>query len=161
MAAGLVIPKGSLIPGIAEVTRKVDSNVTAANFDLVNVQSAQLEIADATEMIAGYINDDRSSITSSSEDVEIVVTPFTQVVMDNDNTGATFASTHAEGSYVFDITGGTGAQIVDTNTAATRYNAGSAQLLCLEYNPQNIRDDLDDDTSVGLFMILEAQFGLL
>lgn len=153
-----MIPKGSLVPGLAEVAREYDSNVTSAQFDLVNVQSGQMEIADTGETIAGY-NNDKTAVTSSSENVQIVVTPFMQVVMDNDNTGTTFASTH-EGS-VFDITGGTGAQIVDTSTVLAGSTVGqSGQLICLEYNPQNVMDSLDSDTSVGLFMIREAQFGL-
>lgn len=158
MAAGLVIPKGSLIPGLAEVAHEWDSNVTGAQFDLVNIQNSQVEIADTGEVIAGY-NNEKTAITNASTNVQVVITPFMQVVMDNDNTGTTFASTH-EGE-LFDITGGTGAQIVDTSTAgAPEAGGASGQLICLEYNPQNVRDDLDTDTSVGLYMIREAQFGL-
>jgi hypothetical protein len=156
MSAGLVIPKGSLISGLSEILLTVDSNVTGEANDLVNIQNGQIEIADPGERIAGYVAQS-DSITSSSSDVPVNITPFMQVVMDNDNTGTTFVSTHVGEN--FDITGGTGAQIVDTSTVQGSEGTGtSGQLVCLEYNPQNVRDDLDSDTSVGLFMIREHQF---
>jgi hypothetical protein len=156
MSAGLIIPKGSLISGISDILLLADSNVTGEANDLVNVQNGELEIVDPGERIAGYVSHS-DAIDSDSSDVPVNITPFMQVVMDNDNTGTTFASTHV-GEY-FDITGGTGAQIVDTSTVTAPEGTGnSGQLVCLEYNPQNVRDDLDSDTSVGLFMIREQQF---
>lgn len=154
MAAGLIIPKGSLIPGLSETALAFDSNVTSAQFDLVNIQSGQVEIADAGERIAGY-NNQKTAVTSASSDVEVVMVPFLVVIMDNDNDGTTFAATHVGDA--FDITGGTGAQIVDTSTTTgLEATANSAQLACLEYNPQGV--GYDDDTSVGKFMVREFQF---
>lgn len=155
MAAGLVIPQGSLY-NIADTEIEVDSNVTGAASDLVNVQSAQLEIADAGEAIAGVLLE---AVTSASTSASVNITPYLTVVMDNDNDSATFASTDGKGSSLFDITGGTGAQIIDTDSRDASYDmAGTGQMLCIEYNPQGIRSDLDSDTSVGLFMINEHQF---
>lgn len=157
--AQLIIPQGSLFTGLAPVMRNFDSNVTAQQYDLVNIQSAQIEIADPGEKIAGYINQ-KGSFTSASASVEVDITPFMTVVMDNDNIGTTFAATHV--GTVFDTIGGTGAQLVDTSTTAAGVTGGTSggQLLCLAYNPQGIRDSLDSDTSVGLFMIKETQFGI-
>lgn len=157
--AQLIIPQGTLFAGLASVLRNFDSNVTLTQYDLVNVQSAQLEVVDAGEKIAGYINQD-GSFTSSSTSVEVDITPFMTVVMDNDNDSTTFAATHV--GTVFDTIGGTGAQLVDTSSTAAGVTGGTSggQLLCLAYNPQGVRDDLDTDTSVGLFLIKEAQFGL-
>lgn len=157
--AQLIIPQGTLFAGLASVLRNFDSNVTLQQYDLVNVQAGQLEVVDAGEKIAGYINQD-GSFTSSSTSVEVDITPFMTVVMDNDNDSATFAATHV--GTVFDTIGGTGAQLVDTSSTAAGVTGGTSagQLLCLAYNPQGVRDDLDSDTSVGLFLIKEAQFGL-
>lgn len=48
----------------------------------------------------------------------------------------------------FDLTGGTGAQLVDGSTAAT-----AAQMLCLEYNPQI--DPVSTDVTYGVFTVAE------
>lgn len=155
MAAGLVIPRGSKLASIPKQILRFDSNATLAKNDLVNVESGQLEVAGAGDFLAGYV---MQAATSSSSDVPVDVTPLQLVVMDNDNTGTTFAATHV-GNY-FDITGGTGVQIVDTSTAGATYTALAGQLICLEYNPQGVRSDLDSDTSVGLFIMnpKERQF---
>lgn len=164
MAAGLVIPQGSLFTGLSEVIKLFDSNVTGEQFDLVNIQNGQIEIADTGERIAGYINQ-KTAITSDSTDVEVNITPFMTVVMDSDETGDTLAQ-DLVGEY-FDITGGTGAQIVDISaTTAPETTSGSGQLVLLDqndgthWNAGEIRDDLEDDTSVGRYLIREAQFGL-
>lgn len=164
MAAGLVIPQGTLFAGLSEVMLEFDSNVTAEENDLVNIQNGQIEIADAGERIAGYVAQD-AAVTSSSENVPVNITPFMTVVMDSDETGDALAQ-DLVGEYV-DITGGTGAQIVDiSESTAPETTSGSGQLVILKQNDGDnwdagaIRDDLSGDTSVGLFMIREAQFGL-
>ncbi len=157
--AQLIIPQGSLFTGLAPVMRNFDSNVTLQQYDLVNVQAGQLEIVDAGEKIAGYINQ-KGSFTSSSTSVEVNITPFMVIVIDNDNDSATFAATDV--GKVADTVGGTGAQQVDTSSLAAGVTGGTSggQLLILGYNPQDIRDNLDTDTSVALAMIKEAQFGI-
>lgn len=150
MAAGLVRPLGSLFV-TADVIQEYDSNVTGAETDLVNVQDSQIEIADAGEHIIGVLMED---VTSASTNAQVNVTPGLQVIMDNDNDSATFAATDV-GEF-FDITGGTGAQIVNTDSKAAAQTTGSSgQLVCLEYNPQGF--GYDADTSVGRYMIKEHQ----
>ena len=78
--------------------------------------------------------------------------PGMQVIMDNDNTGTTFAATHVGGR--FDITGTTGAQVVDTSTVA-QDGTDAGQLFCIGYNPKGF--GLDSDTSIGLYEIAEIQ----
>jgi len=78
--------------------------------------------------------------------------PGMVVMMDNDNTGTTFAATHIGGR--FDTAGGTGAQVVDTSTVAQDVT-DSGQLFCIAYNPQGY--GFDGDTSIGLFEIAEIQ----
>lgn len=77
----------------------------------------------------------------------VYVEPDLIFVVDNDNDSTTFAATHV-GTY-FDLTGATGAQLVDTSTTT----ANGAQLLAVEYNPKI--QGLDSDTSQGLFVIAE------
>lgn len=152
MAAGLVIGRGSGL-GFSDYIREFDSNATLAASDLVNLESGQLEVASTGDWIGGQVLE---AATSSSTGVQVNVTRGLRVVMDNDNVGTTFAATH-EGQR-FDITGATGAQLVDTSTADATYTGPGGQLVCLEYNPQFVRGDLDTDTSVGLFMIYDSQF---
>jgi len=156
MAAGLVIVRGSLIT-VADILRPFDSNATLSANDLVNIKSGQLELAATGERIGGIIV---RAATSASTAVQVNVTPFQTVVMDNDNISTTFAVTDVYSSF-FDITGATAAQIVDTSTvgvSATTTVSGS--LFCIAYNPQGIRDDLNTDLSVGTYMIRETQNSL-
>lgn len=78
--------------------------------------------------------------------------PGMVVMMDNDNVGTTFADSHIGGR--FDITGTTGAQVVDTSTVA-QDGTDSGQLFCIGFNPQG--QGFDSDTSIGLFEIAEIQ----
>lgn len=152
MAAGDITVYGSAIP-VSDSSIYVDSNVTLAKDDLVNVQAGQLEVADAGEKIAGVVKTDA---TSSSELVEVDANPFIEIVMDSDDSGILATDVY---SSLFDITGGTGAQIVDTSTRdAIADGAGTGQLICSGRNPQGVRPDLDSDTSYGLFRVHEHQF---
>lgn len=163
MAAGLVIPQGSLFSGLAEVIKAFDSNVTLAQYDLVNVQNGQLEVTDAGETIAGYVVQ-KAAVSSSSTGVQVNITPFMQVIMDSDETNDNLAQ-DLIGEY-FNTTGGTGAQIVDIDSTTVGENpATSAQLCLLDQNDTThwdagqVRDSLRGDTSVGRYLIVEAQFG--
>ena len=82
-----------------------------------------------------------------TEKCRVIVDPTMRYLVDNDNVSTTFAATHVGTS--FDLTGATGAQLVDTDTT----DANSGQLRCLEYNPQI--DPVKDDTSFGIFVIQE------
>ena len=78
--------------------------------------------------------------------------PGMVVMMDNDNVSTTFASSHVGAR--FDITGTSGAQLVDTSTAA-QDGTDAGQLFCIEFNPKGY--GFDSDTSIGLFEIAEIQ----
>lgn len=163
MAAGLVIPKGCWLTGLAPILDNFDSNATLAQFDLCNVQNGQLEVADAGETIAGHINQ-KTAVTSSSTSVEVDVTPFNLYVLDSDETNDSLAQDLI--GELFNITGGTGAQIVDIDaTTAAENPATSSQVQLLKQNDTthwdagDVRDDLASDTSVGLYVVVEYQFG--
>lgn len=68
-------------------------------------------------------------------------------LIDGDNVGTTLAVTH-EGTY-FDLTGNTGAQLVDTSTTS----ATAGQLVLIKFNP-GIRGT---DSSWGVYRIAENQ----
>lgn len=154
MAAGTIIVRGSEF-GFSDHVREFDSNATLTAGDLVNVQAGQLELADGdtSEVIAGVVLE---STTNAGTGVPVNITPGLRVVMDNNNVINTFAADDIGTRY--NVTGATGAQIVNTQSQDTSYTAPSHQLLTLEYNPQGVRSDLDSDTSIGLFMIAKHQF---
>lgn len=162
MAAGDVIPRGSLY-GLPNVVAEYDSNAVLAQFDLCNLQNGQIEVADAGETILGYVLQ-KTAVAATSSNVQVAIEPFATVVMDSDETGDTLAQDLVGES--FDITGGTGAQIVDiSETTAGENPAVSAQLTLLQQNDgshwdaSEVRDDFADDTSIGWYLIREAQFG--
>lgn len=163
--AQLIIPTGSIFPGLPDVNKKFDSNATTQQFDLVSIQpvsttSAEISVAAASELIAGVVNS-KGSFTSASTGVEVNITPFLTIVMDNDNISTTFNPAHVGAS--FNIIGGTGAQLVDTSTVVTSMAiaAPTVPLRCIQYNPQGVRDDINTDLSVGRFMIIQPQFGAI
>jgi|SRR5688572_19055341 len=88
--------------------------------------------------------------TTGTVKAKICVDPEMRYLLDNDNVGTTFAATHVLD--YFDLTGATGAQLVDTSTTSDT----TGQLLCLEYNPQI--SPVETDTSVGIFKIREHAF---
>lgn len=147
------IPVGSLY-GFSQTVHQFDSNATLTDGDLVTVQSGQLELAEGAELIAGVIMQDA---TSASTGVDVNITPGQEVIMDNNNDVLTFAATDIGNR--FNITGATGAQVVNTQSReAGTVTTPSNQLLTVAYNPQGYRQDLDSDTSIGLFRIAKTQF---
>lgn len=79
--------------------------------------------------------------------------PNGEYLLQNDNVGTTFAASHV-GQY-FDLTGATGAQLVDTSTASQT----TGQLLCLSYNPGI--DPVGSNTAYGTFKVAEHAFSPL
>lgn len=133
-------------------TMKVEAGETINEHDFVNfVADGQVEAADTGDPIFGVALED----ASSGDDFLIMkIEPGMRFLMDNDNTGTTFASTHVGAR--FDITGNTGEMIVDTSTADQAGDATDhGQLFCLEYNPQGY--GYDSDTSIGIFQVAEIQ----
>lgn len=155
--AQLIIPQGTLFTGLGSVCKRFDSNDTSQQFDLVNIQSAKIKVAGASQIIAGFLNQE-TAITNASTNCEINITPFMTIVMANNNSGAPFAATDVGNA--FDITGGTGAQVIATSTRVTSMTIGAptVAMRCIKYNPQGIRDDLNTNLTIGLFVIMEAQF---
>lgn len=140
-----IIPKGSFY-GFDKKYMKFDSGATLTAGDLVSLSSGELILATGSTPILGIVQEDA---TSSSTGVTVDVTPYQVVIMDNDNTGTTFAATHV--GTLFDITGTTGAQVVDTSSTGS-----GDQLTCIEYNPQD--EGLDSDVSIGKFVIVNQLF---
>lgn len=132
--------------------RSGTSGAAIAVKDLVNfLTDGQLEPATTGDPIAGVaIN----AATGSGTTVYFVTGNRLKVLMDNDNTGTTFASTHVGAR--FDMIGATGAQVVDTSTVAQAGDGtDTGQLLCVGYNPQGY--GFDSDTSIGMYVVAERQ----
>lgn len=124
----------------------------AVNDFVTIVADGQVECTDTGDPIFGIALE---AATSAGDIITVArAVPGMKVLMDNDNTGTTFASTHVGGR--FDITGTTGEMLVDTSTVVQVGGGGeTGQLFCIEYNPQG--RNLDSDTSIGVFEIAEIQ----
>lgn len=138
--------------GVPTVANQYDSNATMTRGDFVNLEAGQLEVAGAGDFILGVCLE--TSVTNASTKVLVEEGPFLLVLMENDNVGTTFAATHV--GTRFDITGGTGAQLVDTSTTQNTYTAPAGQLFCKAYNPQGY--GADSNTAMGLFTVAESQY---
>lgn len=144
--------RGSLI-GATDFLMTINSGATLASGDIVNFSSGELDVAGAGERILGVVV---KAAVSTTNNVQVNATPFLRLIMDNDNVGTTFAATHV--GFGFDITGATGAQVVDTSTAtdlATTTN--SAQLACTAFQPQF--SSSTGAVSLGEFTIKEHVYG--
>jgi len=137
--------------GLPDVLMEYNAAGTFALNDFVKFDGSTGELVVATAG-ASILGVSKEAATSASTGVSVNVTPFLQVIMDNDNDAETFAATHV-GEWA-DFTGATEAMQVDTNTTSTT----KAQLLVLEYNPQG--ESYDDDTSIGKYMVAESWFSL-
>lgn len=131
----------------------VASGVTVTKGDFVYFDgSGRITNASiATQRLVGMALSTVTGNAGGTVDAEICVDPEMRYLLDNDNVGTTFAATHV-GTY-FDLTGATGAQLVDTSSTST-----SGSLLCLEYNPQI--SPVETDVSVGIFKIAEHVFSI-
>lgn len=118
----------------------------ASDFVIFDGSTGEVVVATAGNSILGVA---REAATNASTGVQIDVTPFMVVLMDNDNDTETFAATHV-GEWG-DFVGGTGAMVVNSNTLSST----KAQLQCLAYNPQGY--GFDADTSIGKFFVAERQ----
>jgi len=137
--------EGSLI-GCDPVLREYNASGTFAINDFVmdDGSTGEITVATATSSILGIAQE---AATAASTGVLVNITPFAKVLMDNDNAADTFAATHV--NQWGDFTGATSLMQVDTSDISST----KAQLLVLEYNPQNM--GYDSDTSIGLFMVAE------
>lgn len=119
----------------------------ASDFVMLDGSTGEVVVATAGSSILGVA---REAATNASTGVQVDITPYMMVLMDNDNDAETFAATHV-GEWG-DFTGGTGAMQINSNTLSTT----KAQLQCLAYNPKGY--GFDSDTSIGLFLVAERQF---
>lgn len=130
---------------------KVKANTTITKGDPVIIENGYLDLCEAGEKVFGVANETVVGNAGGTSKIEVHVDRIGDMYLaDNDNVSTTFAVTHP-GTY-FDITGDTGAVVVDTSTTTT-----TGQLLCLEYNPQGFGAHIDADTSIGLFAVAESQ----
>jgi hypothetical protein len=125
----------------------VASGVTVTEGDFVYFSSGRITSASvAGARLIGQVTATATGNAGGTVKALVIVDPAMRYLVDNDNVGTTFAASHV-GTY-FDLTGATGAQLVDTSTTTT-----TGSLLCLEYNPSI--DPVSTDTSWGIFMIAE------
>lgn len=127
------------------------SGVTVTAGDFVYWSSGRITSATiAGARLLGVVEETATGNAGGTVKAMVTVEPTAKYLVDNDNVGTTFAATHV-GTY-FDLTGATGAQLVDTSTTS----ATTGQLYCLEYNP--LIDPVKSDTSQGVFTIAEHAF---
>ena len=135
-----------------EELRTFTSGAALAAGDVVYLASGVLQVC-TTAVPIGIV---KNAVTASGSDVLVNVNPNVEFLMDNDNTGTTFAATHIGAS--FDLTGTTGAMQVDTSTAADlSAEANKKVVTCTGYNPQI--DPFQSDTSVGRYKFANHVLG--
>ena len=128
-------------------TLPVANGVTVTEGDFVYWASGRITSASiATQRLIGVVKETATGNAGGTVEAQVIVEPTAKYLVDNDNVSTTFAVTHV-GTY-FDLTGATGAQLVDTDTTST-----TGSLYCVEYNPQI--DPVKADTSYGVFTIAE------
>ncbi len=126
----------------------VASGVTVTVGDLVYFASGRITSATiAGARCIGVVQETATGNAGGSVKALVAIEPNLKLLAKNDNVAATFAATSV-GRY-FDVTGATGAQLVDTSQVSDT----TGQLLCLEYNPQI--DPVRSDLTYGVFAIAE------
>lgn len=128
----------------------VASSVTVTKGDFVYYASGFLSNASVDgKKLVGMALETATGNAAGTVKALVCVDPTMRYLIDGDEVGTALASSH-RGTY-FDVTGATGAQLVDTSTTST-----TGQLLLLENNPQV--DPVRTDTSVGEYVIAEHYF---
>lgn len=123
----------------------VASGVTVTAGDFV-YQDASGRITNASiggARIVGFAEETAVGNAGGTVSALVCIDPYMRYLL---KTTGTF--TAASVLRNFDLTGATGAQLVDGSTAAT-----NAQMLCLEYNPTI--DPVATDTTYGVFTVAE------
>lgn len=129
----------------------VASGVTVTEGDFVYWASGRITSASvAGQPLVGVVQSTATGNAGGTVKALVIVEPNAKYLVDNDNVGTTFAASHV--GTKFDLTGATGAQLVDTSTTS----ATTGQLYCVEYNPQI--DPVKSDVSQGIFKIAEHAF---
>ena len=129
----------------------VKSGVTVTAKDFVYIVDDEGVVSSASIAGARLLGVAKSTVVGDGSATVLVITePNALYLVDNDNDSETFAVTHV--GRLFDLTGATGVQQVDTSAESQT----GAQLFCHEYNPQI--DPYKTDTSIGLYSIAEHAF---
>jgi len=139
---------------------KASTTITKGDFITLEYDSTNkhgvVDMAATGERIYGVANETVTQGASVIEKIEILLAGNHSWKVDNDNDTNTFGADAAGAKgmgMVFDITGTTGAQLVDTSTGADGQNtANSAQLICVNDTPDA------SDTSIGIFKVFEKQY---
>lgn len=143
-------PVGSLM-SIDPTIREFEGGGTFAAGDFVKFEgtTGQIVVATAGDKILGVALE---AGTDGATGIKVDVTPKMLVIMDNDlDTQASIDGT--DRLEYADIVGGTGAMLVNTDS----HSATVANLLLLQNNPQGY--GLDDDESIGLYLVVEREDG--
>ena len=151
---------GSAVGGANLVTKEypVASGVTVTDGDFVYLSSGRVTNSSiAGKTLLGMVrgknsadpSDHRTTLTATGDaggtvKVLVIVDPNAKYVVDNDNDSTTFAASHV--GTAFDLTGNTGAQLVDTSTTST-----TGQLECVEFGYKG-------DETLGVFIINEHKY---
>lgn len=136
--------------GEAHVIKVPAGEAIAANDLVVMKTDGQAELLAVGELVFGQA---LNAVTAAGADLYVLRGDRMQFIMDNDNTGTTFAASHIGGR--FDGGGATGAQVIDTSTIAQTGTGDTGQFLAIDYNPQGF--GYDSDTSLGIFAVAERQ----
>lgn len=136
--------------GVYEVvTKVVKANTTITKFDPIHLEANVADLAAAGEPIFGVAMD---TVVQASGSLTVPILRGRDIVYQADNdqdTNTWPATTYQAGSF-FDITGATGAVLVDTSTGTL---SQSGQLVAVENS-----SPLDSaDASLGLFKINPAE----
>lgn len=128
----------------------VASGVTVSAGDFVYFASGRITSATITGdvRLIGMALSTATGDSGGTVKVLVAIDDDLRYLLQQDNVGTTFAASHV-GQY-FDLTGATGAQLVDTSTVSQT----TGVLLCLEYNPQI--DPVKSDLTYGVFMVVES-----
>lgn len=153
---------GSATSNATGVTKEypVASGVTVTDGDMVYLTGGRVTSASITgvtllgKVHGGQSNDPSNHSTTLSATgnaggtvkVLVIVEPTAKYVMDNDNLVTTFAASHI--GQCFDITGATGAQVIDTSTVST-----TGQMECIGFG-------YNGDSTKGIFIINEHKYKL-
>src|SRR5574337_923793 len=133
---------------------KVASGVTVTKGDFVYFASGRITSASVLgQPLVGVVEETATGNAGGTVEAMVNVDPDSLYIVDNDNIGTTFAASHV--GTKFDVTGATGAQLVDTSSTS----ATTGQLFCEAYNPQY--SPFESDTSQGLFKIAEHAYAPL
>lgn len=138
--------------GLPNVEKAFASGATLANGDLVILKANALQAAGAGETPLGVLV--QNSVTASTTSALVNITVGLRVLMDSSSTGVVSTD---PGKY-FDLSGGTGAQVIDITTRDTTYTSGGSSkvFFCESVNPLGL--GFDSLTTAGIYIVRKREF---